>query len=264
MQSWSSEKLLRKLGSSSAGVAWTEFLRRFTPVMISVIRQFQHEEQRIHDCYLFVCEKLVDNRFRRLRAWRRQDNYRFSTWLRAIVSNLCIDWHRAEYGRLRPFRTLSDLTELEHRIYRLRFERNQSLRECLETIVVDYPRMTELELAGIIRQINRTLTPRQHWIISTRKRVTVSIDDTEGRREASVTGSNGDSPEESASREEEETRLEAAMQQLPAMQRLVLRLRFQQGLTLREVARASGLKDEFKARYQVHLALDHLNQILKN
>ena len=264
MQDWSSEKLLRKLGSSVAGEAWSEFLRRFTPVIISVIRQFQHDEQRIHDCYLFVCEKLVDNRFRRLRVWRRQENYRFSTWLRAIVSNLCIDWHRAECGRQRPFRTLSDLTELEHRIYRMRFERNLSLRECFEAIAIEYPEMTELELAGIIRQINRTLTPRQHWIISSRQRATVSIDETEARREASISNGSENSPELSAAREEEQARLESAMQQLPAGQRLVLRLRFQQGLTLREVARAAGLDDEFKARYQVHLALDHLNRLLKN
>jgi RNA polymerase sigma factor (sigma-70 family) len=264
MKNWSSEKLLRKLGSSVAGEAWSEFLRRFTPVIISVIHQFQHEEQRIHDCYLFVCEKLVDNRFRRLRSWRRQSNYRFSTWLRAIVSNLCIDWHRAEYGRQRPFRTLSDLTELEHRIYRLRFERNRSLRECYEAVLVDYPEMTELELAGIIRQINRTLTPRQHWIISTRQGATISIDDTDGRREASVSNGNGDDPEKSAVREEEQARLEAAMQQLPPDQRLLLRLRYQQGLTLKEVARVAGLADEFKARYQVHLALDQLHQLLKN
>ena len=48
---------------------------------------------------------------------------------------------------------------------------------------------------------------------------------------------------------EERQRLEQAIRQLPTIQRLVLRLRFQQELTLKETAWAAGLEDEFKARY---------------
>jgi RNA polymerase sigma factor (sigma-70 family) len=264
MTDGSNDKILRDLGTPSAGAAWQDFLARHTALMLSVIRQHQHQEQRIHDCYIFVCEKLADNRFRRLRSWRRQGKTRFTTWLRAVISNLCVDWHRQEFGRQRPFRSLSELSDLEVRVYRLRFEQGASLSECMQAIAVEYPGVSEMELAGMIRELNRTLTPRQHWILSTHRRIAVSVDDPEVRREASIVEGNGDETAGHAVSEEEKQRLDQAIRQLPTVQRLVLRLRFQQGLTLKETAWAAGLEDEFKARYVVSKALKQLNALLSD
>lgn len=264
MTDGSNTKLLRMLGTPAAGTAWQEFLARHTPLMLSVIRQYQHQEQRIHDCYIYVCEKLADDRFRRLRSWRRQGQTRFSTWLRAVVSNLCVDWHRQDFGRHRPFRSLSELSDLELRVYHLRFEQNASLSDCLEAIAIEYPEVSEMELAGMIRQLSRTLTSRQRWLLSTRKRVAVSVDERDIRREASMVEGQADETERHVVSSEERQRLEQAIRQLPTIQRLVLRLRFQQELTLKETAWAAGLEDEFKARYLVSKALKRLNALLSN
>lgn len=264
MTDGSNTQLLRMLATPSAGLAWQEFLARHTPLMLSVIRQYQHQEQRVHDCYIFVCEKLTDDGFRRLRSWRRQGKTRFSTWLRAVVSNLCVDWHRQEFGRQRPFRSLSDLSDLELRVYHLRFEQGASLSDCLQAIAGEHPLVSEMELAGIIRQLNLTLTPRQHWLLSTRKRVAVSVDEPEVRREASMVEKSLDETEHHAVSSEEQQRLEEALRQLPTVQRLVLRLRFQQELTLKETAWAAGLEDEFKARYLISKALKQLNTLLSD
>ena len=84
MQDMADDNLLQQLGTASAGAAWTAFLHRFTPLIAGVARQYPHDEQSLHDCYLFICEKLMDDDFRRLRAWRPHGNLHFSTWLRAI------------------------------------------------------------------------------------------------------------------------------------------------------------------------------------
>ena len=110
MQNLADERLLEQLGTASAGAAWTAFLNRYTPLILGIARQYAHDEQSQHDCYLFVCEKLVDNDFRRLRAWRRQDALSFASWLRAVVANLCVDWYRSVHGRQRPFRSVADLS----------------------------------------------------------------------------------------------------------------------------------------------------------
>jgi RNA polymerase sigma factor (sigma-70 family) len=264
MQDWPDEELLRQLGGAAAGEAWAAFLQKFTPLIIRVARQYQHDEQSLHDCYLFVCEKLFDDGFRRLRAWRQKDNVRFASWLRAVVANLCVDWHRSENGRSRPFRTIAELPELERAVYMHRFEFGAGFKECFEAVSVNYPQVTELEVAAIIRQLNRLLTPQQHWAIVTRRRSVVSIDDRAVRREVESGGGESETPEAHVTHDQEQRRLHRAMLQLPPQQRLLLRLRYRQGLTLKDVARLTGFDDPFKARYQIQLALDRLRDLLQD
>ena len=263
MKSWTDEKMLKQLGTSSAGVAWKIFLNKYTSVILSVARQYHHDEQSLHDCYLSVCEKLVDDQFRRLRTWQPQGKVRFTSWLCAVVANLCVDWHRAETGRYRHFRSVAELSELERLVFTHRFEYRESIRACYESVSIHFPELTELELTAIIRDLNRNLSPRQHWIVATRKRASVSFDDSKVRREVSLASNNNDNPEDGAAIEQEEDRLEAAMKRLPAKQLLIIKLRYQQGLTLREVAQLAGFDDPFKARYQIRLALDRLKELLQ-
>lgn len=262
MRDGSTEHLLHQLGTPMAGEAWAQFLRNHTPTIVSVARQYQRDKQHLHDCYLYVCEKLVDNEFRRLRAWERKKNVRFSSWLRAVVANLCVDWHRSEFGRRRPFRSIEELPELDRLAYTHRFEYGANFRECYEAVAIRHPQVTELELAAIIRRINRILTPQQQWAIATRRRVAMSFEDAEVRREASLAHSEGGTPEDHTVGDEEQARLRVAMQRLTTQQRLLLKLRYQQGMSLKQVARLSGFDDPFKARYQIEKALEQLRLLL--
>jgi RNA polymerase sigma factor (sigma-70 family) len=261
-ETWSNEKLLQRLATPAAGEAWTLFLRRHTPLIVSVARQYHHDEQRLRDCYLFVCEKLCDDGFRRLRAFRQADAVQFSSWLRAVTANLCVDWLRREFGRQRRFRTIAALPELEQAVYALRFEQGLSLPACYEAARERFPELTEVQLAGVVRRLNRKLTPRQHWLLATRNRTAISIDDPDAAGEVALALAGGDDPEHLAVSEEQRQRLHAALRQLDARQRLLLKLRYQQGLTLQEVARLAGLEDPFRARYQVQQALERLQSLL--
>lgn len=262
MHDMADEKVLEQLGTASAGAAWAVFLRRHTPLILAVARQYERDEQALHDCYLFVCEKLSDQGFRRLRTWRKRDKVRFTTWLRAVVANLCVDWHRSVQGRFRPVSTIAGLSALERLVYQHRFELGASIRECHEAVRVMHPQLTELDLAVIIRRLNRLLTPQQHWMLATRRRVAVSMDDDAVRQEADQVLDSQQSPEHQATEGEQLQRLGAALRQLSPRQQLMLKLRFQQGLSLQEVARLTGHADLQKARYQLRLALDRLRELL--
>ena len=264
MHDMADENLLEQLGTASAGAAWTVFLHRYTPLIVGVARQYRRDEQSLGDCYLFVCEKLIDDDFRRLRAWRRHGNLRFATWLRAVVANLCVDWYRSVRGRQRPFTSIADMPELERLVYTHRFESGASLHECHEAVAIAYPQVTELDVALIIRRINRLLTPQQHWMLATRRRVAVSLGDAEFRRQAELTRDTQETPEELATTEEQQVRLWAALRQLPTRQRLLLKLRYQQGLSLKEVARLTGHGDLQQARYQIRLALERLQTLMSD
>lgn len=264
MHEMADEKLLERLGTASAGAAWTAFLHRYSPLIMGVARQYEHDEQSLHDCYLFVCEKLVDDNFRRLRAWRRHENLNFTGWLRAVVANLCVDWYRSVLGRQRPFSSIADLTGPERLIYTHRFELGASRRECHEAVVIAYPQLTELDVALIIRRLNRLLTPKQHWALANRRRRAVSLDDAGIQREAEATGDARETPEEFALANQQLTRLQAALRQLSTQQQLLLKLRYQQGLSLKEVARLTGHDDLQQARYQIQLALKRLQALLSD
>lgn len=264
MRDMADDNLLEQLGTASAGAAWAVFLRRYTPLILGVARQYQRDEQSLNDCYLFVCEKLIDGDFRRLRAWRRRENLRFTSWLRAVVANLCVDWYRSVQGRQRPFSSIAHLPELDRLVYTHRFEFGASLHECHEAVAIAYPQVTELEVAAIIRRINRLLTPEQHWQLATRRRLAVSLDDAEIHREAELTRDTQETPEELAEADQQQARLRAALRQLPTRQQLLLKLRYQQGLSLNEVARLTGHEDLQQARYQIRLALERLHALLSD
>jgi RNA polymerase sigma factor (sigma-70 family) len=95
--------LLRQLGSRDPRDGWTQFLDRYSPLLFDVVRRFEREDDAVTDCYLFICEELSASGFKRLLRFRPDGPARFSTWLCAVARNLCLDWHRREFGRDRVF-----------------------------------------------------------------------------------------------------------------------------------------------------------------
>jgi DNA-directed RNA polymerase specialized sigma24 family protein len=68
----------------------------------------------------------------------------------------------------------------------------------------------------------------------------------------------GPGPDELAAELQEQRQLQDALSKLPAEQRLLLRLRYEQNLTLTEVARLTGQPDPFRANRRIQAALDTL------
>ena len=61
-----SSGILRGLRSRNPRKAWAAFLEAYSPVILDVIRLFERDEDAAGNCYLFVCERLCRDRFRRL------------------------------------------------------------------------------------------------------------------------------------------------------------------------------------------------------
>ena len=73
--------LLRRLNSADAGPAWVEFLDRYAQLIMNTASQIEYEQDGVNDCFLFVCEKLNDNGFRRLLKFNARGSAKFRTWL---------------------------------------------------------------------------------------------------------------------------------------------------------------------------------------
>jgi RNA polymerase sigma-70 factor (ECF subfamily) len=108
------QNILELIRSSEHEEAWSLFLCEYGDLTFQVVRRFESDADNAADCFQFVCEQLVDNSFRRLRKFKPHGPATFSTWLRAVIRNLCIDWTRKQFGRRRtrdPGPQLTDLNQ---------------------------------------------------------------------------------------------------------------------------------------------------------
>jgi RNA polymerase sigma factor (sigma-70 family) len=260
-------RLLTRLSAERADSAWAEFLERFSPLIMHVVRRYETDAGRATDSFIHVCGELSNNGFRRLLRFRPDGTARFQTWLSAVVSNLCVDWRRQQHGRYRPIQSVARLPELDQLVYRYVYVRGMPREECLHALRARFPDLTEKRLSEVNGRLFALLTPRQRWQLSTRAGETVPLDDApspDSDTAAFQPEEPGPGPDELAQTDQERSLLETAMARLLPQQRLLLRLRYQQDLTLEEIARLTGLPDPFRANRQIQAALEALAEIVKS
>jgi RNA polymerase sigma factor (sigma-70 family) len=257
--------LLERLSSGRVDAAWSEFLARYTPLLMRVIRRHCADEDHASECFAHVCSELSDDGFRRLRSFRPDGPARFETWLMAVASNLSVDWRRKERGRARPPNSVSRLPELDQQVFRRIYLRGMSRAQCHEDLAPRFPGLTLATVSEINGRLFTSLTPQQRWQLSTRCQASprpsgrASADDEDP---VSQVEEPGPGPDEQAAEMQAQKRLQDALARLPAEQRFLLRLRYEQGLTLAQVARLTGQPDLFRADRQIRAALDALASLM--
>ena len=73
--------LLGQLRSREPSDAWTTFLANYSPLLLDVVHLFERDADAAADCYLFVCEQLSRDNFKRLLRFRPNGPASFPTWL---------------------------------------------------------------------------------------------------------------------------------------------------------------------------------------
>jgi DNA-directed RNA polymerase specialized sigma24 family protein len=254
--------LLSQLKTPDAWLAWKEILNRHASLIMKTASQFEFQQERKNECFLFVCEKLTDNGFRRLHKYDAGRNASFRTWLVAIVFNLCIDWHRKEFGRAVLLPAISALPVFDQLVFRYSFEQAMSSQECLQALSTEFPDVTDQQLHRAIRRVQGVLTARQRWQIGVRyRRKRQSGNPRIGQQLPNVDQlpSPTQDPAVSAQKQQELDALRSALSNLPARQQLLLHLRFHAGLTLDQIAQFLQLGDSARAWRQIDKALKALS-----
>jgi RNA polymerase sigma factor (sigma-70 family) len=257
--------LLSRLASPEPSAAWKDFLQRYSPVVLHIVRRCESDPQRASECFDHVCQALSDDRFRRLRSFQSDGPAQFRTWLMAVTANLCVDWRRKQRGRFRPIRAVAHLPELDQLVYRHIYVRGLPRAECLRLLQPRFPELTDQQLSSINGRLFSLLSPQQRWQLGARMAATgpqggtLTLDLADESLQLEDPGSG---PEHVVQSDQEREHLTAAMSQLPTQQRLLLRLRYEQNLTLAEVARLTGLHDPFRAQRQIQAALKALAELM--
>jgi RNA polymerase sigma factor (sigma-70 family) len=257
--------LLGRLGTPGADAAWREFLDHYSPLILQTARRYAFDQGGVMDLYVHVCDRLSDDGFRRLRRFRTGGRATFRTWLTAVTANLCIDWRRQQRGRLRPLESMAGLPSLDRLVYRNLYVRGMAREECLQALRGQYPDLDDRRLAEINARLFKLLSPRQRWQVGVRAAPAVSIDqnaETDSEGPGLQIAESGPGPEDIAQDDQARAQLRSALASLSPQQRLLLRLRYEQNLTLEQVARLTGLADPFRAHRQIQAALKDLRRLL--
>jgi RNA polymerase sigma factor (sigma-70 family) len=156
---------------------------------------------------------------------------------------------------------VSRLPELDQHVYRCIFERRMTRVQCFHALLPRFPGLTESGVAEINSRLFQLLTPQQRWQLTVRTPTLTPVTypvSPEDDDPAWQLAQPGPGPDELAEESQQQRRLQQALAALPAEQRLLLRLRYEQNLSLAEVARLTGQPDPFRVNRRIQAALDAL------
>lgn len=253
---------LIRLRSDQAEVAWQWFLTTYAALIAGTIKPFSRDSDDQGDCFLFVCEKLADQRYRRLLAFKPDERARFSTWLRAVVRNLCLDWLRSRYGRKQAFQSIASEGPVESEIFRCVFQRRLSMEQAWLELNAAGIAISFDEFENRAIQIQKMLTSRQLWLLSTANSQATSIESNTEEDSTIDVRDPGLSPEDTLLLNDIHESVSKAVESLEQADRLLIRLRYSQELGLAEIAGLLGLKDAQTADRRIRDALDKVRRHL--
>lgn len=241
---------LNKLLDRDPQAGWNLLLEEFSDLILGVIARYTRDTDRRMDAYLYVLEQLRANDFRRLRHYGQGVGIRpctLATWLKLVVRNLYFDWFRHEHGRKSLPKEIQKLGQIEQRAFKLLYWEGYSANEAFEVVRGDIPglRFTDFiqRLARVdehLSNINRAKIRRDFE----RARPPLSLDDEgngpplEARAAVHVS-----TPEEDALVAERRRALWDLIQEMPAEERVLVRLRFFEGLTAKQIALVTGMAE---------------------
>jgi len=238
-------RILMQLQSKDSHAAWSDFLREYSQTVLQVIRRLERDPDCVSDCFLFVCEQLAHQRFRRLKRFRVRGPASFSTWLQVVVRHLCLDWRRKEFGRWRVFQSVARLSPLDQEVFRCLYDQGASVDESVLLLAPQFPAISHRKVLESVKRLENALSPRQRWLLAARQAEASDPPAVAGEDESPVetVPDLGPSPESAAILEEQQAHLQRALDGLAPRERLVLQLRFEEELTLEQIARLMALGD---------------------
>jgi RNA polymerase sigma factor (sigma-70 family) len=248
--------------------AWEMFIERYADVILGYLRSLGFDYDQTMDRFVYVCEKLCEEDYRRL----RMINYvggagDLSPWVRKVVARLCIDWARMANGRKRLLKSIAELPAREQHVFELYFWKGLSPTEIHEHLrLSDHLGMEMSEVLDALDHIFAHLSRKKLWRLMcalVRRQGVVSLDEID-----EDTGTRSDladaqpSPEEALIEQETKQQIVRAMDSLSLMEQSIIGLRYEKGMTAREIAQQLDL-NERRVKSLVKVILGKLRQVLQ-
>jgi RNA polymerase sigma factor (sigma-70 family) len=182
------------------------------------------------------------------------------------VRNLCLDWRRKEFGRRRVFRSIARLSSFDQEVFRCVYERGASIGDTFVLLQSRFSDVTPERLAESRERIEQELTAKQRWLLGARiaqgaSGAATSLEEPEGSPRQ-IPDPRPD-PEMRAHLGERQAALARALGHLSKHERLLVQLRFEQELTLEQIAKLLDLGNAQRADRQIKDILARLREELR-
>jgi len=152
---------------------------------------------------------------------------------------------------------------LNQDVFRCLYEQGLSASEAVISLRSQHPQLTSQQVEDCLESLFRSLKPRQRFLLSLRRAMAGSPDGLTGESDEAALQQVPD-PQPDAERlfilEEQRASLARSVARLEDVERLLIRLRFEQGLTLQQVAIVAGLPDAQTADRRIKAILGRLRK----
>ena len=246
--------------------AYGELLRRYSAVILRMIRRFMHDQDEVMEVYTAVCERLRAKDFRALR--RFQVTNELTPWLSVVVANACRDRFRKLKAVSVPKSVIGKLDEREQLIFKYYYQRRLEHQEIAETIKGKHDMdCTTYDVIEAIGKINDLLSINKRWHLLMALNQNSASPSLEDLREVGIEATSSDTVEKS---EEEEIRLETihklndALEVLDPEDQLLVLLRFEHGMKASEIADAMSIEDHKYVYTRLRTVTNRLRRTLED
>jgi len=240
-----SDHELRTLLAQDAERGWRAFIDQYTPALLALIeRAGIRDRDEAMELYVMTCERLAADDCARL---RRHDPGKgaLGAWLAVLVKHVVVDWVRSRAGRRRLFKSVEQLPALEQRVFELFYWENRSPVEMTGLLHAQFGAVSLDAVLVALERVQTALTARQRAELlatAARASVPVSIDAAADDERAPDIPDPGDDPERQAQTREARQAFERAIADLPPEDAAIIRLKYSEGLSLKQIRDALHLE----------------------
>lgn len=249
--------------------AWTLFCEKYADFIYIVLRRAGFDYDEAMGRFVYICEKLCEQDFRRLKSIKYTgESGDLTPWLRQVIKNLCVNWAWSEDGRRRLFKFVTAMSKREQRIFELYFWQGQTPFEIYETLRLEHDQAVEEgDVFEGLEAIFENLSEKKRWRLMSRlsrikKTLSLDFEDKESGFRIEPVDELVVSPEEQIQEKEVFGQLAAALETLSTREKLVVQFRYEEAMTPGEIAQMLGWEE----REAVNLhksALYKLRKILR-
>lgn len=242
--------------------AYAELLKRFSPVIIRMIRRFMYDQDEVMEVYTSVCERLRAKNFKALRRFRI--NKEITPWLSVVVANACRDRFRKNRYTSVPQSVISKLDDREKLVFKYYYQEQYQQDHIVEIIKgKNAMSCTALDVAHALDKIESMLSINKRWhliMALNQNKAMLSIEDLkEFGFEAASTDTA--SPKHDPAKDNAE-RLVDALKSLDPEDRLLVLLRFEQGMKASEIADALAFDNHKYVYTRLRTIVNRLRRVM--
>ncbi len=240
--------------------AYRTLLDRYSSVLLRMIRRFFHDQDDVMDLYTVVCERMRAQDYRALRSFRRGSD--LLPWLSVVVANASRDRLRQKRVASIPRHVLARLDERTRLVYRHHVAGHLAPEDAADVITRGGVPCTALDVVEELQRLHRLLRA------GTQHRLLRHLDPREAVSLDALIERGLDQPDSAADLDDAISgasslaRLNAILATFTTDDRLIVSLRFEQELTVPEIADLVGAESPARIYTRLRTLLARLRRAL--